>query len=99
MTDTLTAEDLTFDDGEHKPYPFEEDEWGNITGYGHQDRATFAAEITRYDAELDGAVDAVDWTTDINHTYVCLDEDGEHLHECAATDSEGFPVTTLWGAR
>lgn len=83
------------------PYPFTEDENANITGYGHQDPATFAAEINRFEVEVceEDPDDLTDWTDRVFQTYVYLDDDGERLHQCASTDLGAFPVTVLWGAR
>jgi len=93
-------------DSQSEPFPFFEDENANITGYGHQDKARFAAEINRYDALCNGKSMADDeqWTEhDITHKWVV--ERGEYL----ATEVDGepvnaatpgaIPITGLWGER
>jgi putative hydrolase of HD superfamily len=85
-------------------FPFVEDENCNITGRGHQDKATFAAEVNRYDAYCNAEpVEAFDqWTaSDVSHAWVRVRvlHDDERLHPCEPTDEGAFPVTTLWGAR
>lgn len=84
-------------------YPFTEDENGNVTGYGHQDKAAFAAAINRYDEEATGEplADPDDaWEADdINHQWVTFDDRTE-LFTVATQDAPGaFAITTLWGAR
>ena len=107
-TTTTTDETLTdhpewttqWDD--ETTFPFVEDENANITGYGHQDPDTFAAEVNRYDAMCTGEAVAEDdlWTGDhISHAWVTVDPDGEHLHVCTADTPGAIPVTSLWGQR
>lgn len=87
-------------------FPFVEDENGNITALGHQDPATFAAQINHFDDVC--GLDLTDddrWTEDhIIHAWVTLDEtDDETLHpvdaSLAASTPDAFAVTGLWGQR
>jgi hypothetical protein len=83
-------------------FPFVEDECGNITGYGHQDKAVFADEVNRYDQVSDPATfDHEDcWTADnFSHLYVLVGDDGESLIETGCYAEGAIPVTTLWGSR
>lgn len=97
------ATDLTMDYAEGvERFPFTEDENGNITGYGHQDKATFAAEVNRYDEAANGyPLDEDDqWTADhVYHDWVLLNEDDETLRAVTSTTAGAIPVTTLWGLR
>lgn len=107
MTETTAfdwATDLTTDWTEGVPkFPFVEDENANITGYGHQDKATFAAELNRYDAVTSGdelPEDEIGWTADdIAHNWVVPNDDNETLRVVTSTTVCAIPVTTLWGAR
>lgn len=83
-------------------FPFIEDENGNITGYGHQDKATFAAEINRYDEYCNGGPiqNYEQWEESyISHQWVVVDASVELLISAFPEDTGAFPVTTLWGAR
>ena len=97
-----TAADLSF--GQEVTFPFIEDENCNITGYGHQDKAKFAALVNAYDVLVGG--DIGEWTADdITHGYAVTSEDGERFW----TELDGEPVTektpgawpytALWGTR
>lgn len=90
---------LTTEYGDGVPtFPFVEDENANITGFGHQDRIAFAAEVNRYDEVTAG--EESDWTgEDINHAWVFPEPDGERLRVVTSTTVGAIPVTTLWGAR
>lgn len=96
-------ESFTFDLGDGTPpFPFIEDENANITGYGHQDRASFAEEINRYDSHLDETFDdEAGWTADdISHGWVSIDPGDQETLRLATENTYGaIPVTTLWGAR
>ena len=99
-TETLPSEWTTQHDDEYA-FPFVEDENGNVTGYGHQDRAAFAAAINEYDAVcgLDVPEDER-WTDEhIGHTWVTFDADRETLHPSQEGAPGAIPVTTLWGQR
>lgn len=94
------ADRMSLDVGaEGGAFPFCEDEDANLTGYGHQDRATFAAEVMRFDIEVGGfdAAELPDWTDDIAHRWVTID--GEMLTICPEGTPGAISVTTLWGAR
>ena len=101
-----TAADLSFK--EDVTFPFVEDENCNITGYGHQDKAKFAALVNAYDL-LVGGVDAEDahWEAgDITHGYAVTSEDGERFHAVwpngqlvTEGDASSWPFTALWGQR
>ncbi len=89
-------------------YPFIEDEWGNITGAGHQDKQTFVDEVNRYDEETSGEVYAEDerWTADcVSHQWVLFEEESDTLFsvyqgEPVTSETRGaIAVTTLWGQR
>lgn len=73
-----------------KTWPFFEDENCNITGYGHQDKATFAAAVNEYDREVGGvaADDAVLDHRDVSHGYCVID---------AASGSDPEYWTFTWG--
>ena len=80
-------------------YPFVEDEDANITGYGHQDKAAFAAAVNAYDADCNGGPipDADQWTPDqFEHKWVTPDESGERLKAVPEGTPGAIPVTTLW---
>jgi hypothetical protein len=83
-------------------FPFVEDENGNITGLGHQDKAAFADACNRLEDAC--GVDIADderWTeAEVNHAWVTLDEDDdEALHVVDAGTPDAFAVTGLWGHR
>ncbi|WP_418061748.1 hypothetical protein [Pimelobacter simplex] len=95
---------LTLDFAEGVPtFPFTEDENCNITGYGHQDKATFAAEVNRYDqaADPDGYSPEDAWAADdIAHQWVVQHPtDDERLVPVSEGTEGAVPVTALWGAR
>lgn len=99
MTD-LRPEDwrTEFTDGD--AYPFVEDENANITGLGHQDKETFAAELNRFDREVGGMELLEDelWTAEhITHQWALLDD--ERLIRAHADAPNAIAVTTLWGQR
>lgn len=98
------ATELTMDWGADGTFPFVEDENGNITGYGHYDKAEFAAEINRYDAACNGDPFPEDeqWTAQhITHQWAVptYNEYGEWLLLRAHPGPNSIPVTTLWGQR
>lgn len=83
-------------------FPFIEDENCNITGYGHQDKAEFAAAVNRYDEVCCGRPlpEGEQYEAgDMGHAWVRLDPDGEHLHLCSEDTEGAIPVTGLWGVR
>lgn len=86
---------------DHK-FPFVEDENANITGYGHQDKAAFAAEVNRYDEVCNGEPYPEDeqWDEDcVGHYWVVIAPDGETLQRTTPDDPDAIPVTGLWGQR
>lgn len=107
-TDRL-RESFTYTDGD-VTYPFFEDEYCNITGYGHQDKAEFAAAVTRFGIAVVG-VDPEDAHWDeshVAHHWVLIDEDEERLWvrldrgkgEPVTESTPGaVPVTSMWGQR
>jgi hypothetical protein len=105
MTTIPTADEFTTEWGDGvEPFPFVEDENCNITGFGHQDKAKFAAEINRYDRVCSGGavveLDDDEWEADhIGHTWVVLGDDGESLKRAEESAPGAFPVTELWGQR
>lgn len=92
----------TYVEDDVDPFPFTEDENGNITGYGHQDKAKFVAEIERYDEYCnDEPIKSYEqWKeSDISHQWVVVDANGELFIPAFPEDAGAIPVTTLWGAR
>lgn len=93
--------DLTMDMAEGvEPFPFVEDENASISGYGHQDKAKFAAEVNRYDDYCNGGpfLDDARWTADdIGHKWASFD--GEHFAPVNPGTPGAVPLTTLWGQR
>ncbi|WP_425577111.1 DNA translocase FtsK [Nesterenkonia rhizosphaerae] len=88
------------------PFPFVEDENAYISGYGHQDKAKFSAEIERYDREIGGDApeDPNLWVDDIEHVwckpYVGPESDGDPMiTRCDKDEPDAHPFTILWGAR
>lgn len=100
-TVNLTADDLMMQWDDDTRFPFVEDENCNITGYGHQDKATFAAEVNRYDDACGNNVPEASRVaeSDISHQWAILSDDGEHLHVVPESTAGAHPVTTLWGWR
>lgn len=104
MTEGQWREALTSDMGDDGTYPFAEDDNCNITGYGHQDPATFAEHVNRFDITV-GGVDPDDATFDagdVVHRWVesIVDEHGQDWCRAVPEGTPGaFPVTTLWGHR
>lgn len=104
-TARLHVFDLTMQWDEAHWFPFVEDENCNITGPGHQDKATFAQLVNLYDDVCNGEPLGPDerWTADdIGHTWIRLpDDDGDlFITEGVTAETPGaIPVTTLWGAR
>lgn len=101
---TITAADLTMQWDEDNTFPFVEDENANITGYGHQDPAAFAAEVNRYDKITSGEAYPEDerWGAEhIGHRWAVANPDGESLtvKNVTAETPGAFPITTLWGQR
>jgi len=100
---TVTSDmfDMPFD-AEHT-FPFFEDENANgVYGYGHTDKAEFAAKVTEYDTYCNG--EPVDGYTeaDVSHTWAIAycpaggDEDEWRLTRADGPDAEGaFPMTTV----
>jgi hypothetical protein len=103
----FTVEELSMDHGADGTYPFTEGESAEITGYGHQDKAEFAAGINLYDERMSG--EPGEWTADdIEHRWaVRVSEElcstsiphPEGREPVTATTPGAFPITTLWGAR
>jgi hypothetical protein len=76
-------------------FPFIEHDNGDITGYGHQDRAEFAATVNHYDRVLTGFSDA--WTADdVDHAWAFAEEP---IELCPEGTPDAVPITTLWGRR
>lgn len=104
MTTIELPFELTMEYAEGVPtFPFVEDENCNITGYGHQDKAAFAAEVNRYDVVASGEP-LPDWThkwsaVDITHHWVTLQTARELLLPVPEDTEGAIPVTTLWGSR
>ena len=86
--------------------PFVEDENGNITGPGHQNKEAFAKLVNDYDREVS---EDKDWEEqehithgDVSHSYGMLfeNESGDlWFKPTAAHDPGGVPITTIWGVR
>lgn len=86
--------------------PFIEDETGNITGPGHQDKEAFARLVNDYDQEVAGDLDWAEQAhithEDVSHAYATVFEDGtgEVWFKPATSHSPGVvPITTVWGVR
>lgn len=102
MGQSETTEEWSMQYDDKHTFPFVEDENCNITGYGHQDPAEFAAAINDYDTLCSGGPLPEDeqWTADdVGHCWVTIGEDGERLNECKEDAPGAIPVTTLWGLR
>lgn len=108
-TTQLTADELTMTMADDvAPFPFIEDENANITGYGHQDKATFAAEVNRYDEYCNGEPypEAEQWTADhVGYAWVIPPEDEgpfrtvvDGVPVTEATPG-AMPLTILWNQR
>lgn len=86
-----TRDLFTFEESGRR-WPFFEDEDGNITGYGHQDRATFAHAVNLYNQQVGGL--SPDDTTldhrDVTHRWATLGTGSE-----CEPDAEAFTFT--WG--
>lgn len=85
-----------------EPFMFVEDENAQITGWGHQDKDAFAAELNRYEQVAGGWEYNADeaWTADdIDHKWVVANDDGETVRVCSSDTPGAFPVTTVWGSR
>lgn len=97
---TVNPETFTWQ-GETEKYPFFADENSNITGYGHQDKKTFAEAIVRHDKEYwpDDPGATIDLDEDIKHIYVRDDAENELFIVCGAEEEGAYPVTTYWVAR
>jgi hypothetical protein len=105
----FAAKDLSMDMGKDGTYPFTEGESAEITGYGHQDKAEFAAAINRYDKAMNGdSWDEEGWSaSDISHqwavrvsTELCSIYADRERTQLVGPDTPGaFPITTLWNAR
>lgn len=89
-------------------FPFVEDENCNITGYGHRDKAAFAAEVNRYDTHCNGEAfpEVERWDEScITHRWAVIDPDGERLwvevdgKPVTVTTAGAVPITCLWGQR
>lgn len=101
------AAEFTTDMGVDGVFPFVEDEQANITGFGHQSRAVFAAAVNRYDELGNGAplADEDQWTADdITHRWAKPLQDvnaGDdwRLMSVPKGAPDAIPVTTLWGQR
>lgn len=98
----MSDQDLTMQyDAEHE-FPFVEDENGNITGDGHQDKAAFAELVNQYDelANRESTSEEFRYTADdIAHVWATLNADGETLHQCSEDTPGAIPVTALWHVR
>lgn len=90
-------------------FPFVEDDWANITGLGHQDKAGFAAAINLYDEVCNGEAYPEDeqWAAaHITHKYAVYDENPEPFLRATVGGQRvtpktpgAVPITTMWGQR
>ena len=85
-------------------FPFVEDQNANITGYGHTNKAEFAAAVDRYDEVCNGepSAESDQWTADaIGHKWALLLPDDEYFTTRGIDESTpgAFPITTLWNQR
>lgn len=79
-------------------FPFVEDEDGNLTGYGHQDKTVFAESVATYDESMGWEPEGVGTSADdVTHQWVRFqDGSDELLQECDQADAGAFPVTAVW---
>lgn len=109
VLEPFTAEDLSMQFDEDHWFPFVENDRCNITGFGHQDKAAFAAALCEYDRVASGEgfteTDEPVWDKgDVVHTWaVRIDEETcvVELNGVKVTETtpKAFPVTTVWGRR
>lgn len=88
-------------DDEHE-FPFVEDDNGNITGDGHQDKAAFAELVNQYDelANQEPVPEEFRYTADdIAHLWATLNADGETMRQCPPDTPGALPITALWHVR
>lgn len=93
--------DLTTWFDETRWFPFVEDENGNITGPGHQDKEAFVKAVDAYDSLCTGNtwVDVADAVA-VAHEYVRQsDKNSDYIRICRPSDEGAVPVTTYWGQR
>lgn len=79
-------------------YDFVVDEYGMYTGYGHQNKEEFAAEIIDYEIHQEVNSPATITADDIKHKYIRPFDPSEDgiFQECEATSWNAIPVTTMW---
>lgn len=79
--------------------PFVEDEDGNITGPGHQNRLTFAMQVNEYYHEVSWPDYGTITFGDVSHSYgqVYENESGEFwVKPAEANDPGAVAITTVW---
>lgn len=75
LANTITAKDFEVQFDEHHTYPFFEDENAyGVYGYGHTDKAEFAAAVNDYDAYCGAATEGYT-ENDVQHTWGAVKED------------------------
>lgn len=84
---------------DHLWFPFVEDENGNITGFGHQDKDAFASAVTAFDRAADPVAVSRTYVFDVQHQWVTWNADTELFTRCTETTPDALPVTTVWGTR
>lgn len=100
----LTAEDMQTPWDNGKTYPFVESEDAVIMGYGHPDRAEFAAQVTDYDRSNDPKWAEVTDPADIEQVWALHmpmpsgeEEDGWWIKwsDVDANTPGAFPVSVI----
>ncbi|MCV7286106.1 hypothetical protein H7J87_12275 [Mycolicibacterium wolinskyi] len=98
----LTAADFQMHDHtSERTLPFIEDEFGNgVYGYGHWDKAEFAAAVNEYDRRhgADHADDEERTASDVAHAWaVVTDPDTQRFtwSDVTAESPNAFPVTVI----
>jgi hypothetical protein len=102
ITVTPDMFDMPYD--AERTFPFFEDENGDgVYGYGHADKAEFAAKVNEYDAHCNGEpLDEGYTDANVAHTWAVAyrptnDPDGDWRFTRAVADSDegAFPMTVI----
>lgn len=92
---------LRFEEG-GTTYPFQVDESDYVTGYGHQDKVTFARAVNHYDIHICG-LDPENIDLDasgVEHQWVLFNPSENVLIVAVDEGTPGaHPITTCWGSR
>ena len=100
----LQPAELLTDFSAERAFPFVEHDNGDVTGYGHQDPATFAEAVNLYDRCLvEGGFSSGWQPDDVEHAWAIGDEFADSADEALLLVPEdvpgAVPVTVLWGRR